>query len=134
MRYGLQRMPPTLKHHMESPCPHRSNLESLLSHGQEYFSQASNTPFATGPIANILRPLEWNNASKQILNGTFDIDSITSNVDDRDIRKNYFLGITLYFLGITKIPQSDLRNLIYLCYSIVLDSLFILTMAPSVDC
>jgi hypothetical protein len=35
----------------------------------------------------MLRPLEWNNASKQILNGTFNIDSITSNVDIQDIMK-----------------------------------------------
>jgi hypothetical protein len=62
-------------------------LEALLSHGQEHFSQASNTPFATGPIAKILGPLERNNASKQILNGTFNINSITSNVDIRDIVK-----------------------------------------------
>ncbi len=61
--------------------------EALLSHGWEHFSQASNTPFATRPIAKILGPLEWNNASKQILNGTFDINSITSNVDIWDIVK-----------------------------------------------
>jgi hypothetical protein len=48
--------------------------KALLSHGREHFSQASNTPFATGTIAIILGPLEWNEASKQILNGTFNID------------------------------------------------------------
>jgi hypothetical protein len=61
--------------------------EALLSHGRGHFSQASNTPIAAGPIAKILGPLEWNNASKQILNGTFNIDSITSNADIQDIVK-----------------------------------------------
>ncbi len=61
--------------------------KALLSHGREHFSQASNTPFATGTIAIILGPLEWNEASKQILNGTFNIDWITSNVHVRDIMK-----------------------------------------------
>jgi hypothetical protein len=42
-------------------------------------------PFATRPITNILGPFEWNEASKQILNVTFNINSITSNVDVRDI-------------------------------------------------
>jgi hypothetical protein len=48
--------------------------------------------------------------------------------------KKYFLGIIIYFLGITQIQEFDLRNCIYSHYSIVLDSLFFPTMAPSVDC
>jgi hypothetical protein len=48
--------------------------------------------------------------------------------------KKYFLGIIIYFLGINQIQESDLRNCIYLHYSIVVDSLFIPAMAPSVDC
>jgi hypothetical protein len=61
--------------------------EALLSHRKEHFSQASNTPFVSGPIAKFLGPHEWNNVSEQILAGTFDIDSITNDVDVRDIVK-----------------------------------------------
>jgi hypothetical protein len=61
--------------------------EALLSHGKEHFSQASNTPFVSGPIAKFLGPHEWNKVSEQLLAGTFDIDSITDDVDVQDIVK-----------------------------------------------
>jgi hypothetical protein len=38
-------------------------------------------PFVSGPIAKFLGPHKWNNVSEQILAGTFDINSITNDVD-----------------------------------------------------
>jgi hypothetical protein len=73
----------TWKSHIEA----EAIWEALLSHGKEYFSQASNTPFVSGPIAKFLGPHKWNKVSEQILAGTFDIDSITDDVDVRDIVK-----------------------------------------------
>ena len=73
----------TWKSHIEA----EAIWEALLSHGKEHFSQASNTPFVSGPIAKFLGPHEWNKVSEQILAGTFDIDSITDDVDVRDIVK-----------------------------------------------
>jgi hypothetical protein len=73
----------TWKSHIEA----EAIWEALLSHGKEHFSQALNTPFVAGPIAKLLGPHEWNEVSEQILAGTFDIDSITKDVDVRDIVK-----------------------------------------------
>jgi hypothetical protein len=73
----------TWKSHIEA----EAIWEVLLSHGKEHFSQASNTPFVSGPIAKFLGPHEWNKVSEQILARTFDIDSITNDVDVRDIVK-----------------------------------------------
>jgi hypothetical protein len=85
--------------------------EALITHGKEHFSQASDTPFASGPIAEHLGPHEWNEVSpsdtpfasgpiaehlgphewkevsQQILEGTFDIDSITDDLDVQDVIK-----------------------------------------------
>jgi len=61
--------------------------EALLQHGKEHFSQAKDTPFVAGPIADHIGPFEFNECSKQILAGTFDVDSIVDNVDVRDIVK-----------------------------------------------
>lgn len=59
--------------------------EALITQGKLHFSQASDTPFASGPIADLIGPLEYNDYAKQILNGTFDIDSITDDLEVRDI-------------------------------------------------
>jgi hypothetical protein len=75
------------RHHMKKSHRSWSNLEALLSHGKEHFSQASNTPFVLGPIAKFLAPQEWNKVSEQILAGTFDINSITDHVNVWDIVK-----------------------------------------------
>lgn len=55
--------------------------------GQSHFSQASNTPFASGPIKNLIGPFEFNEHSEVILNGTFDIDAITNDILLQDIVK-----------------------------------------------
>ena len=45
------------------------------------------TPFASGPIVNLIEPLKFNKYSQQILKGEFDIDSITNDIELRDIVK-----------------------------------------------
>jgi len=61
--------------------------EALLHDGREHFSQASDTPFAMGPVANLIGPYDFNEHSQAILNGTFDIDSITEDINLRDVVK-----------------------------------------------
>ena len=73
----------TWKSHIEA----EAIWEALLSNGKEHFSQASNTPFVAGPITKLLGPHEWNEVSEQILARTFDIDSITEDIDIQDIVK-----------------------------------------------
>jgi hypothetical protein len=73
----------TWKSHIED----EAIWEALFSYGKEHFSQASNTLFVSGPIAKFLGPHEWNKVSEQILTGTFDIDSITDDINVRDIVK-----------------------------------------------
>jgi len=51
--------------------------EPLISQGKEHFFQASDTPFLSGPIANLIGLFKFNNYSEQILDGTFDTDLIT---------------------------------------------------------
>jgi hypothetical protein len=55
-------------------------FEALIKNGEEHFSQASHTPFASGPVADVLAPFEFNEVSQQILRGEFDIDSITKDI------------------------------------------------------
>jgi hypothetical protein len=55
-------------------------FEALIKHGEEHFSQAMNTPFATGPVADLIGPFEFNEYSQQILHGEFDIDSISDDI------------------------------------------------------
>jgi hypothetical protein len=62
-------------------------FEALIKNGEEHFSQASNTPFASSPIAEHLRPYEFNEYSQKILRGEFDIDSITNNLQLQAILK-----------------------------------------------
>jgi hypothetical protein len=54
---------------------------------QEDISQASDTPFVNGPIAEFLGPFEFNEISQQILHGEFDIDSISDDIQLRAIVK-----------------------------------------------
>jgi len=62
--------------------------EALLNDGRRaHFSQASDTPFVTGPVAHLIGPYDFNEHAQDILNGTFDIDSITDNIELRDIVK-----------------------------------------------
>jgi hypothetical protein len=62
-------------------------IEALIKNGDSHFSQASHTPFANGPVADILGPFEFNEVSQQILRGEFDIDSITKDIQLRSIIK-----------------------------------------------
>jgi hypothetical protein len=55
-------------------------FEALIKNGKEHFSQASHTPFVSGPVADFLGPFEFNKVSQQILWGEFDIDTITDNI------------------------------------------------------
>jgi hypothetical protein len=55
--------------------------EALIIHGEKH------TPFISGPISQLLGPLEFHSLSTQILDGTFDINSITQDLDVRDIVK-----------------------------------------------
>jgi hypothetical protein len=55
-------------------------FEALIKNGEEHFSQAFHTPFASGPVADVLGPFELNEVSQQILRGEFDIDSITEDI------------------------------------------------------
>jgi hypothetical protein len=62
-------------------------FEALIKNGEEHFSQAMNTPFATGPVADLIGPFEFNEYSQQILHGEFDIDSISDDIQLRSIVK-----------------------------------------------
>jgi hypothetical protein len=42
-------------------------FEALIKNGEAHFSQASHTPFASGPVADLLGPFEFNEYSQQIL-------------------------------------------------------------------
>jgi hypothetical protein len=35
-------------------------FEALIKKGEKHFSQASDTPFASGPVADVLGPFEFN--------------------------------------------------------------------------
>jgi hypothetical protein len=62
-------------------------FEALIKNGKEHFSQATDTPFATGPVADLIGPFEFNESSQQILRGEFDIDSISDDIQLRSIIK-----------------------------------------------
>jgi hypothetical protein len=62
-------------------------FEALIKNGEKHFSQASHTPFASGPVADVLGPFEFNEVSQQILREEFDIDSITEDIQLRSIIK-----------------------------------------------
>jgi hypothetical protein len=52
---------------------------ALINNGEEHFSQASHTPFASGLVADILGPFKFNEVSQQILCGKFGMDSISDD-------------------------------------------------------
>jgi hypothetical protein len=62
-------------------------FEALIKNGKEHFSQASHIPFASGPVAEVLGPFEFNEVSQQILRGEFDIDTITDDIQLHSIIK-----------------------------------------------
>jgi hypothetical protein len=62
-------------------------FEALIKNGEEHFSQASHTPFASGPVADVLGPFELNEVSQQILHGKFDIGSISDDIQLHSIIK-----------------------------------------------
>jgi hypothetical protein len=62
-------------------------FEALIKKGKEHFSQASHTPFASGPVADVLGSFEFNKVSQQILQGEFDIDTITNDIQLHSIIK-----------------------------------------------
>ncbi len=62
-------------------------FEALMKNGKEHFSQATDTPFATGPVADLIGPFDFNESSQQILRGEFNIDSISDDIQLRSIIK-----------------------------------------------
>jgi hypothetical protein len=62
-------------------------FEALLANGEQHFSQASHTPFASGPVADLLGPFEFNEYSQQILCGEFNINLISDDIQLRSIIK-----------------------------------------------
>ena len=75
--------------------------EALLEQGQMHFSQAEDTAFALKPIADKIGPFEFNEYSKQILQGTFDIESLTKSVEVIDIVK------AMSYVNPTNLPEFD---------------------------
>jgi hypothetical protein len=55
-------------------------FEALLAHGEQHFSQATHTPFASGPVADLLGPFEFNEYLQQILRSEFGIDLISDDI------------------------------------------------------
>jgi hypothetical protein len=62
-------------------------FEALTDDGQKHFHQAADTPFVSGPIAEILSPFADNGYSDAILNGTFDLSTLDEMVEVHDIIK-----------------------------------------------
>ena len=62
-------------------------FKALIKNGKQHFSQAMDTPFASGPVANLIGPFEFNEYSQQILKGEFDIESITNDIELHNIVK-----------------------------------------------
>ena len=62
-------------------------FKALIRNGVQHFSQAMPTPFASGPVVNLIGPFKFNEYSQQILKGEFDIDSITNDIELHDIVK-----------------------------------------------
>lgn len=61
--------------------------EALLHQGKEHFSQASDTPFATGPVTGLIGPFERNEHSQETPQGAFHIESLTDSVEVRAITR-----------------------------------------------
>ena len=59
--------------------------ELLLARNTAHFSQADRTPFATAPLKTIFGPNGTNDASQQLLNKTFDIDSLPVDAATKSI-------------------------------------------------
>jgi hypothetical protein len=59
--------------------------EALLLQGKEHFGQASATPFATGPLAELMGPFAQNSTTEDILNGTFDSSHLDTFVETKDL-------------------------------------------------
>jgi hypothetical protein len=55
-------------------------FEALLQNGRKHFSQATDTPFISGPISKHIGPFKFNEYSKQILQGKIDIQSISDDI------------------------------------------------------
>jgi hypothetical protein len=62
-------------------------FEVLTDDSQKHFRQAADTPFVSGPIAEILSPFADNGYSNAILNGTFDLSTLDKMVEVHDIIK-----------------------------------------------
>ena len=62
-------------------------FKALTDDGQKHFHQAADTPFVSGPIAEILGPFADNGYSNAILNGTFDLSTLDEMVEVHDIIK-----------------------------------------------
>jgi hypothetical protein len=59
--------------------------EALIAAGRAHFSQASNTPFVTGPIADKFGPFADNAYCEAILQGTIDLTEIADTTEVKDI-------------------------------------------------
>ena len=57
----------------------------LTKAGQEHFSQAANTPFVTGPIADKIGPFADNDYCEAILTGNFDVSTLEAITEVKDI-------------------------------------------------
>jgi hypothetical protein len=59
--------------------------DALLKQGQEHFSQAADTPFVTGPLADILGPFHQTTTTEQILTGTFAAERLNLLTETQDL-------------------------------------------------
>jgi hypothetical protein len=63
------------------------NLRSPNQEWRGAFLPSIHTPFASGPVADVLGPFELNEVSQQILHGKFDIGSISDDIQLHSIIK-----------------------------------------------
>ena len=60
-------------------------FEVLTKASQDHFHQAANTPFVSGPIADMIGPFDENAYCEEILNGTFDLSKIEERIEVKDL-------------------------------------------------
>jgi hypothetical protein len=75
------------KYHLDSNSRMPGNLRSPNQEWRGAFLPSIHTPFASGPVADVLGPFELNEVSQQILHGKFDIGSISDDIQLHSIIK-----------------------------------------------